>query len=228
MKYPRNTRIFRGQLDVGAVSSLFFVTVLFLFLHSQVVFTPGIRLDLHPITDTARPSLYIDSEDLFYYQGSRMSQASFIKRIRSDAEKTKAPSALILQTDIGVSTNAIDAVRALAAEFSIAIEPPGTRIELPVASDQPGVKNPSVIVAVNMNGQFFYENQLVRDKSDLERKLIAAQKESPEALTLVLRLDKGLTMEILTQLCEMARRAGFRDVVLGTRPPLKPIAGNTN
>jgi biopolymer transport protein ExbD len=207
---------------------LFFTTALLLFLHSQVVFTPGVRLDLHPITETNRPSLYIDSESLFHYQGSRMSQASFVKRIRADAEKGKVAPTLILQTDDDVSTNALKAVRELAADLSFAIEPPGTRIELPEASDQPGAKGPSVIVAVNMSGQFFYETGFVRSKADLERKLITAQEKSREPLTLVLRLDKAVTMEVLTQLSEMAQRAGFRDVILSTRPPLKPVDSATN
>ena len=49
-----------------------------------------------------------------------------------------------------VSTNAINDVRALAADLSIALEAPGTRIELPESPEQPGAKTASVIVAVNV------------------------------------------------------------------------------
>lgn len=228
MKYPRNTRIFRGQLDVAPVACVFFMTAILLFLHSQLAFTPGVRLDLHPSTDTNRPSLYIDSENIFHYAGSTMSAASFAKRVRADAAKNKLPSTLVLQTELGVSTNSINVVRELAGEGLFSIEPPVTRIELPEVPDQPGVASPSVIVAVNMNGQFFYENQIVKDTSELQERLAAASKESREPLTLLLRLDKAVAVETLIQLSEMARQAGFRDTVLATRPPLKPVEGVTN
>ena len=116
MKLPRNTRIFRGQLDVAPVACVFFMTALLLFLHSQIVFVPGVRLDLHPNTSTNRPSLFIDSQDIFHYAGSSMSRQSFLKKIRSDAEKSQAPNTILLQTDHGASTNALNDVRALAAE----------------------------------------------------------------------------------------------------------------
>lgn len=228
MKYPRNTRIFRGQLDVAPVACLFFMTAILLFLHSQIVFSPGVRLDLHPSADTNRPSLYIDSENIFHYAGSTMSAASFVKRVHADAAKNKLPSTLVLQTELGVSTNSINAVRELAGEGLFTLEPPGSRIELPEVPDQPGVTTPAVIVAVNMNGQFFYENQLVKDPSELQVRLAAAAKQSREPLTLVLRLDKAVAVETFIQLSEMARQAGFRDAVLSTRPPLKPVEGVTN
>ena len=225
MKYPRNTRIFRGQLDVAPVACLFFMTALLLFLHSQIVFIPGVRLDLHPGTDTNKPSLYIDAENLFYYAGATMSEASFLKRIRSDAGKAKAPTTIVLQTDQRASTGAVNSVRALAADLAIALEAPGTRIELPVLPDQPGAKSPSVIVAVNLNGQLFYENQMVEEK-DLKTKLAKAAADSPEPLTLILRLDRATAVDTFVRLSEMARDAGFKDVILGTRPSLKPVDEN--
>lgn len=224
MKYPRNTRIFRGQLDVAPVACVFFMTALLLFLHSSIVFTPGVRLDLHPNTDTNHPSLYIDSENLFTFAGVRMSKAGFLRRLRSDAEKGKAPNTILLQTDPLASTNSVNDVRAIAAEFSIGLEAPSTRIELPESPDQPGAKEPSVIVAVNLNGQFFYENQLVPDEKALERKLKEAAINSREPLTLALRMDKLVPIEIFVRLSEMARKAGFNHVIVATRPPLGPVA----
>ncbi len=227
MKFPRNTRIFRGQLDVAPVACFFFTTAILLFLHSQIVFVPGVRLDLHPSADTNRPSLYIDGEGLFHFGDasngvSRMSQQGFVKRIRAEAAKAKGPAALRIQTEPTTPPEAIMAVRALAAELSIGLESPGTRIELPVSPDQPGSKSPSLVVAVNLSGQLFYENQLV-DEKDLQPKLARAAAQAREPLTLILRLDRATAVETFVRLSEMARKAGFRDVILGTRPPLKPV-----
>jgi biopolymer transport protein ExbD len=223
MKFPRNTRIFRGQLDMAPVACLFFSTALMLFLHSQIVFVPGVRLDLHPITNTNRPSLFIDSDDLFHYAGSTMSQSSFSKRLRADADKSRAPAAIVFQVDPKASTNAVNAVRALSAELSIALEPPGTRVALPLSPDQPGVNTPSVIVAVNANGQYFYENQLVQQESDLQAKLAEAAAASREPLTLVLKMDREVVVDTFVRLSDMARKAGFAQVLLGTRPALRPV-----
>jgi biopolymer transport protein ExbD len=222
MKYPRNTRIFRGQLDVAPVACVFFMTALLLFLHSSIVFTPGVRLDLHPNVSTNHPSLYIDSDDLFTYAGVRMSRSGFLKRLRGDVTKGRAPSTILFQTDPSASTNAVNDVRAIAAEFSIALEAPSTRIELPEIPDQPGTEGASVTVAVNLNGQFFYENQLVPDEKALEAKLTEAASNSREPLTLALRLDKAVAVETFVRLSEMARKAKFEHVIVATRPPLKP------
>src|SRR6185436_19035308 len=110
MKFPRNTRIFRGQLDVAPVACVFFTTALFLFLHSQIVFVPGVRLDLQPSRDTNRPSLFIDAEDLFHYGDVTLSRGSFLRRLKADAEKLKAPGTIILQVDPSASTNSVNEV----------------------------------------------------------------------------------------------------------------------
>jgi biopolymer transport protein ExbD len=222
MKYPRNTRIFRGQLDVAPVACLFFMTALLLFLHSQIVFTPGVRLDLHPSAQKDRPSLYIDSQNLFHFDGSTMSEQSFEKRMKADAEKGKLPGTLVFQVDPAVSSNAVNKVRELAADLNFAVEPPGTRLELPEVGEQPGTRGPSVIVAVNMNGQFFYENQVVLKKEDLQERLRQAAKAAREPLTLDLRMDKAVAVETLLELSEMAKQAGFREVLIGSRLPQKP------
>jgi len=208
---------------MAPVACLFFSTALMLFLHSQIVFVPGVQLDLHPITDTNRPSLFIDSENLFHYGNATMSQSSFLKRLRADAEKARAPASIIFEADPATSTNAVNAVRTLAAELSIGLETPAMRIALPVVPDKPGVNTPSVMVAVNANGQYFYENQLVRKDSDLQAKLAQAASASREPLTLVLKMDREVVVDIFVKLSEMARKAGFVNVVVGTRPSLRPV-----
>jgi biopolymer transport protein ExbD len=227
MKFPRNTRIFRGQLDMAPVACLFFATALMLFLHSQTVFVPGVRLDLQPSRDTNRPSLFIDSEDLFHYGDETMSSGAFARRLKSDAEKSRAPNTILLQVDPGASTNALNALRMVAAEMSIALEPPGMRIELPVSPDQAGVNMPSVIVAVNANGQVFFENQLVQKDADLEARLTKAAAAAREPLTLTLRMDRAVAVETFVKLSDMARKAGFAQVVVGTRPTLRPVEAPT-
>ena len=222
MKLPRNTRIFRGQLDVAPVASIFFMTAILLFLHSSAVFTPGVRLDLNPILSTNAPSVYIDSEGVFHYADSLLSEAAFDRRIRNDSQEGRAPRSFILQTEPAAPTNAINTVRKLSAELGIPIEAHSARIELPEVHDQPGVTGPQLVVAVNMSGQYFFENQLIAS-TNLPAKLAAAAKASNEPLTLVLKLDKAVAVDTLINLSQIAREAGFSRVAVATRPPLSPI-----
>lgn len=208
---------------MAPVACLFFTTALMLFLHSQIVFVPGVRLDLTPSRDTNRPSLFIDSEDLLHYGNETMSAAGFVKRVRGDAEKGRAPQTIILQIDQAATTNAIDVVRQLAAELSIGLESPRMEITLPVSPDQPGVNAASVIVAVNANGQVFYENQLVQKDADLESRLMKAAAAAREPMTLILRMDRAVAVETFVKLSDMARKAGFNQVVMATRPALRPV-----
>src|SRR6058998_3877251 len=61
---------------------------------------------------------------------------------------------------------------------------PGVAIKLPEASDFPGVTNVTVSVAVDRNGQLYYENQLINP--DLLRiKLRGVVRKIKEPVTLV-------------------------------------------
>ena len=52
MKFPRNARIFRGQLDAAPFASVFFLLVIFVML-GTLVHTPGVRIDLPRADDLA-------------------------------------------------------------------------------------------------------------------------------------------------------------------------------
>ncbi len=67
-----------------------------------------------------------------------------------------------------------------------------------------GVSGPTVAVAVDPNGQLYYENQPIQ-KEELRRRLIKAAQKSPEPLTLVIDADKAVTHEMEIQLAELAR-----------------------
>src|SRR5258708_34664874 len=71
MKFPRNARIFRGQLDAAPFAAVFFLLVIFLMLGS-LIYTPGVRLQLPiadelPGTDKLKVSVAIDSGGRYYY-----------------------------------------------------------------------------------------------------------------------------------------------------------------
>jgi biopolymer transport protein ExbD len=133
MKFPRNARIFRGQLDAAPFLSVFFVLIIFVLLGS-LVYTPGVR------------------------------------------------------------------------------------IQLPPADKEPSVATgPTVSVAVDANGQFYFRNDRIAERK-LVQSLHAAVTNSTEPLTLLVQADKETTRESLDQLASIARQAGIREILLATLP----------
>lgn len=98
---------------------------------------------------------------------------------------------------------------------------PGVPIRLPEASDLPGVTNPTVTVAVDRNGQLYYENQVITEDS-LKVRLREAVRRIREPVTLVLLADKDVSNDTTIRLSKLAREAGLKETWLATRPTSAP------
>jgi biopolymer transport protein ExbD len=94
---------------------------------------------------------------------------------------------------------------------------PGVRIELPEANDVPGTDKPIVTVAVDENGRYYFQNQLIEEAA-LRAQLTNAVASSAEALTLVIQADKAVRQENLIRLALLARDAGISEALLATLP----------
>ena len=94
---------------------------------------------------------------------------------------------------------------------------PGVKINLPVAGDLPGTDQPTVTVAMDESGRYYFDNQLIAE-SALKVQLASAAAQSAEPLTLVIQADKAVRQENLLRLTLLARDAGIRDALLATFP----------
>ena len=94
---------------------------------------------------------------------------------------------------------------------------PGIPLQLPGADDLPGTDRPTVAVAVDANGRFYFANQFVSE-AQLKSALAAAARNSREPLTLVIHADKSVTYEQLVRLTLLARDAGIQHALLATLP----------
>jgi len=94
---------------------------------------------------------------------------------------------------------------------------PGVRLDLPVAHDLPGTDRPSVAVAVDSNGRYYFQNQLLAE-ADLKTRLRTTATNSAEPLTLVVQADKATRYEVLIRLTLLAREAGINEALLATLP----------
>jgi biopolymer transport protein ExbD len=94
---------------------------------------------------------------------------------------------------------------------------PTPGLQLPTANDLPGTDKPSVAVAVDSGGRFYFANQIVSEQ-ELKSNLSAAVKNSREPLTLVVHADKSVTYDQLVHLTLLARDAKIQNVLLATLP----------
>ncbi|MDB6039954.1 MAG: hypothetical protein JWM99_3795 [Verrucomicrobiales bacterium] len=232
MRYPRTAKIFHGQIDAAPIAGVFFLLVLFLLLHSSLVFTPGIKIDLNGYDDllakrTGVRMLKIDRKGSFIYNGKTLKELAFYEAVHEELTKPMPPTTLIVETDPLTKPEIVARLKASATEMGIVVKPPGTRLDLPEADDLPGTANPTVVVAVNLNGQMFYENQIVKEDA-LRAKLRAALKQAGPTLTLVIQPDRELPIEVIVKLDKIAREAGIRDTILGTRAATQPLGQNGN
>lgn len=94
---------------------------------------------------------------------------------------------------------------------------PGVRLELPVAADLPGTDRPTVAVAVDALGRFYYHNQLIGG-AELQARLREAATRTAQPPTLVVHADRRASHDMLVGLTLLAREAGIQDVLLATLP----------
>ena len=96
---------------------------------------------------------------------------------------------------------------------------PGLPLRLPEADGLSGLDKPSVAVAVDAAGRYFFANKMVGE-AELRSRLREAIQRSPD-LSLIVMADQAVPYGRFVRLTLLAREAGFRDAHLATLP--RPI-----
>ena len=108
MKFPRNARIFRGQLDAAPFVSVFFLLVIFVILRS-VLYVPGVRVELPStgnlvVPGTDRPTVSIAvTTNAIYFQNQPVSEGDLSNQLSTAAQKAPQPLTLVVQADKDVT-----------------------------------------------------------------------------------------------------------------------------
>jgi biopolymer transport protein ExbD len=113
MKFSRNARVFRGQLDLTPVANVLFLLLLFILLNSGMVFTPGVRIELpvagpETLPGTDRPTVVVAVDQggqlFFNQQIIPLDQlgAQLTRMARSQSNLT-----LVIQSDKRVSYDTV-------------------------------------------------------------------------------------------------------------------------
>jgi len=217
MRFHRNAKIFRGQLDAAPVAGVFFLLPIF-FLLASLLYTPGVLIDLGNASSTiSSKPVIVTRTNAVSFDGKIYKTTNELQQLRIDLKNVPAMEPIILKSEPGASQKLISEVRGM------------IRIELPVAENLPGTDNPTVVVAVNLRGQFFYDNQIIDEphlKTELKNRLQEAGRNS-QNLTLVLLADKAVENGILIRLEVLAREVGIKWVSIATRPGIFPARKNS-
>ncbi len=123
MKFPRNARIFRGQLDAAPFAAVFFLLVIFLMLGS-LIYTPGVRLQLPIGSDlpgTDRPSVRVavDIHGRLYFENQLIDPSLLKERLQKAVQNSPTPLCLIVQADKAVTYNSLVRLTLLARDAGI-------------------------------------------------------------------------------------------------------------
>jgi biopolymer transport protein ExbD len=142
MKFTRNARIFRGQIDFAPMANVLFLLVIFLLLNSGLVFTPGVRIDLpvaapEPLPGTHRRTVVvaIDASGHFFFDHQVIAPEALRARL-ARLGKTKPNLTLVIQADKRVSYEVIVSLCQMAREAGISQVLSATRPE-PLAVSPP-------------------------------------------------------------------------------------------
>ena len=107
MKFPRNAKIFRGQLDVAPFASVFFLLTIFMVFSSLLVSSPGVQIELPELagTETTQVTLpkldiAVNADGKIFFESQIVPPEALPERLAFAVSRFegKAPS-LVLQAD---------------------------------------------------------------------------------------------------------------------------------
>ena len=104
MKFPRNARIFRGQLDASPFVGVLFLVAIFLLLNSSLVFLPGVAIKLPEAADlpgVIGPTITVavDANRHFYFRYQIIRENDLQIELRKAVLETREPLTLMLLAD---------------------------------------------------------------------------------------------------------------------------------
>jgi biopolymer transport protein ExbD len=94
------------------------------------------------------------------------------------------------------------------------------QLQPPTADDLPGTDKPTVAVAVDSVGRYYFANKIVGSEAELKSDFTNAVENSPAPLTLIIHADESVTYTNLLHLTLLARDAGIQNALLATLPRL--------
>ena len=218
MRFPRNAKLFRGQIDLAPLAGVLFLLVIFVLLAS-LVYTPGVPIQLssaNPNAGVTRKNLLIKAQGEIVFE-KQIYKTNSMEQLRTELKALALPATIVVAADKGAPRNVLIEVREMARGLRLGFEVSGTAIELPPAQNFVGAAGATAVVNVNIAGQFFFENQLI-DEQRLKTRLAELVRQSRLPLTLIVLADKEVEYKFIMGLWEIAQDAGIQNAMLQVKP----------
>jgi len=124
VRFPRQTKIFRGQLDVAPFAAIFFLLVLFLLLQSSLVFTPGVPIHLPetarlPGINSPKIIVAIDATGQLYFENQIIGAKALRNSLQTEVSRAQEKLTLIVQADRNATWERMAEISLLAEEAGI-------------------------------------------------------------------------------------------------------------
>jgi biopolymer transport protein ExbD len=94
MKFPRNAKIFRGQLDVAPFAGIFFLLCLMLIFSTLLVYSPGVQIELPDLGNKDVPGIQppvipiaIDVHGKIFFESQHVPETEFENRLKEAVQK---------------------------------------------------------------------------------------------------------------------------------------------
>ena len=126
MKFGRNVRMSRTQLDMAPFASVFFLILIFIFLRA-LIYTPGVRIELPASTSPGElpgvsgPTLAvaIDGRGQLYFENQAKTESELSSWLLAKVKKSPEPLTLVLFQDKSVPAERSTRVMELASQAGI-------------------------------------------------------------------------------------------------------------
>jgi biopolymer transport protein ExbD len=123
MRFPRNAKVFRGQLDAAPFAGVFFCLLIFLLLAS-LTYTPGVRIQLPAAGDLPGPkqpslAVVVGPAGQLYFQNQLVSAEELTSQLQAAVKKSAEPLTLVVQADKGVKYETLVSLTLLARQAGI-------------------------------------------------------------------------------------------------------------
>jgi biopolymer transport protein ExbD len=123
MRFPRHTKVFRGQLDAAPYAGVFFLLAMFLLLNSSIVFTPGVPIQLPEAPDVPGVTgpmlaIVVDDSSRIYFDNQVTNEERLRQRLR-DAVESTPDITLVIQADDDVKLRTLARLMLLAREAGV-------------------------------------------------------------------------------------------------------------
>ncbi len=125
MKFPRNARIFRGQLDAAPFVGVFFCLILFVLL-AALVYTPGVSIVQLPASgaelsgpDGPTVAVAMDAHGQLYFRNQWIQEKELLRRLQEEVKKSPKPLTLVIMADKDVTLDKWDSLVDLGRDAGI-------------------------------------------------------------------------------------------------------------